>query len=75
MGKGLIIMTKLNPFFIALYSSLLFLVTFFTLSALGIIQSSVGMEMFGQASRWCETLSDGLFREPVNTLSNLGFMV
>tara|TARA_B100001250_G_scaffold413958_1_gene449961 strand:+ start:6203 stop:7030 length:828 start_codon:yes stop_codon:yes gene_type:complete len=26
-------------------------------------------------SRWCETVNDGLFREPVNTLSNLGFMV
>ena len=66
---------KLNPFYIALYSSIFFLVSFFTLSALGVIQESVATELFGQASRWCETLSDGLFREPVNTLSNLGFMV
>ncbi|MDA7851426.1 ceramidase [Gammaproteobacteria bacterium] len=29
----------------------------------------------GDASRWCERVSGGLFREPVNTLSNLGFMV
>ena len=66
---------KLNPFYIALYTSIFFLVSFFTLSALGVIQESVATELFGQASRWCETLSDGLFREPVNTLSNLGFMV
>jgi len=29
----------------------------------------------GELSRWCERVSAGLFREPVNALSNLGFMV
>ena len=47
---------KLNPFYIALYTSIFFLLTFFGLSALGLIQSSVGLEFVGQASRWCETL-------------------
>ena len=42
---------KLNPFYIALYSSIFFLVSFFTLSALGVIQESVATELFGQASR------------------------
>ena len=52
---------KLNPFYIALYTSIFFLLTFFGLSALGLIQSSVSLEFVRQASRWCETLSDGLF--------------
>jgi len=29
----------------------------------------------GKASRWCERVQDGLLREPVNTLGNLGFIV
>lgn len=29
----------------------------------------------GEPSRWCERVSDGFFREPVNTLGNLGFVV
>jgi hypothetical protein len=29
----------------------------------------------GQVSRWCERVSGGLLREPVNTLGNLGFVV
>ncbi|MGF1667764.1 MAG: ceramidase domain-containing protein [Acidimicrobiia bacterium] len=29
----------------------------------------------GEVSRWCERVSDGLMREPVNTLGNLGFVV
>ena len=29
----------------------------------------------GAASRWCERVADGLLREPVNTLGNLGFVV
>ena len=28
----------------------------------------------GELSRWCERVSDGIFREPANALSNLGFM-
>lgn len=29
----------------------------------------------GEPSRWCERVSGGLLREPVNTLGNLGFVV
>ncbi len=29
----------------------------------------------GEPSRWCERVDDGLLREPVNTLGNLGFVV
>lgn len=28
----------------------------------------------GEASRWCERVSGGLLREPINTLGNLGFV-
>lgn len=29
----------------------------------------------GEVSRWCERVDGGLFREPINTLGNLGFVV
>ena len=64
-----------QPFYISLVLSGLFVVTFFVLSALGYIQSIESQGIIGDASRWCERVSGGLFREPVNTLSNLGFMV
>jgi hypothetical protein len=32
-------------------------------------------QAIGEVSRWCERVSAGLFREPVNTLGNLGFVV
>ena len=66
---------NLNPFYLAVSISLLFLIFFFILSALGLIQSSENAYLIGEASRWCERVSEGIFREPVNTLSNLGCMV
>ena len=32
-------------------------------------------QAIGEVSRWCERVSGGLLREPVNTLGNLGFVV
>ena len=66
---------NLNPFYLAAGISFLFLVFFFILSALGLIQSEENAYLIGEASRWCERVSGGIFREPVNTLSNLGFMI
>ena len=66
---------KLYPFYLALSISISFLVVFFVLSAFGLIQSIEASYLIGEASRWCERVSGGLFREPLNTLSNLGFMV
>ena len=63
-----------HPFYISLVLSGLFVISFFVLSALGYIQSIESQGIIGDASRWCERVSGGLFREPVNTLSNLGFM-
>lgn len=31
--------------------------------------------LIGEPSRWCERVDDGLLREPINTLGNLGFVV
>ena len=62
-------------FYAALSISFIFLFVFFTLSSFGLIQSSEGAGLIGEASSWCERVSGGLFREPLNTLSNLGFMV
>ena len=68
-------LNKFYHFYIALIASISFLFLFITLSALGLIQSTEASNLIGEASRWCERVSGGLFREPVNTLSNLGFMV
>ena len=64
-----------NPFYIALTITGLFTVVFFYLSSQGLIQSKEEAYLIGEASRWCERVSDGWFREPVNTLSNFGFVV
>ena len=66
---------KFYSFYLALSISISFLVVFFILSAFGLIQSIEASYLIGEASRWCERVSGGLFREPLNTLSNLGFMV
>ena len=60
---------------IAVVTSLGFLVAYVLLGLLGITVSGESEEAIGYASRWCERISDSIFREPVNTLSNLGFIV
>jgi hypothetical protein len=69
------LINKISPFYIALFVSIVFIIIFTILSAAGVIQSSDTLHLIGQASRWCETVSGGLFREPLNTWSNLGFMI
>ncbi len=69
------IFKKENTFLITLIVSILFLLIFYILSYFQIIQSLESISFIGEASRWCERISDGPFREPVNTLSNLGFMI
>lgn len=32
-------------------------------------------QAIGEVSRWCERVSGGLLREPINTLGNLGFVI
>ena len=71
------IFVKENAFSIKLIVSILFLIIFTILSYFQLLQSTTAdnLAIIGEASRWCERVSDGIFREPVNTLTNLGFMV
>ena len=69
------IFIKENAFIITLIISIVFLLIFYLLSYFQLIQSLESSSFIGEASRWCERISGGPFREPVNTLSNLGFMV
>jgi hypothetical protein len=65
---------KNNSFIIALISSIAFLLGYLVLGKSGLILSLEPGETVGDISKWCERVSPGLFREPVNALSNLGFM-
>ena len=63
-----------KPFHLALTLSAVFLGTYVLL---GLLTNMVSLEpgmTVGGLSRWCERVSDSIFREPVNALSNLGFM-
>ena len=66
---------KENAFVITLIISIIFLLVFYILSYFQLIQSTESLALIGEASRWCERVSGGVFREPINTLTNLGFMV
>jgi len=69
------ILKKENVFIITLSISIIFLVVFYLLSYFQLIQSDESLSFIGEASRWCERISAGVFREPINTLTNLGFMI
>jgi len=60
---------------IALSLSFGFMATYVILGYFGIIPSLEPGAIIGEAWRWCERVSSSIFREPVNALSNLGFMV
>jgi len=63
-----------KAFPIAIVLSTLFLVVYFVLASSGLILSFEPGLVAGDISRWCERVGSGIFREPVNALSNLGFM-
>jgi hypothetical protein len=59
-------------------------IAFALLAAFGIVsliglngwgQPAANEQAVGEVSRWCERVSGGFLREPVNTLGNLGFVV
>ena len=66
---------KLNPFHTAFIVSLAFLLSYIVLASMGYMLSVEPGLTIGGISRWCERIVDGIFREPVNALSNLGFML
>ena len=68
-------MTTSTPMRLACLASGLFLFLYLLLGTIGWAPSSQSLASIGEASYWCERVYAGLFREPVNALSNLGFML
>lgn len=64
-----------TPFMIGLAASALFFVGYIAVGWHGWGEPAAKEQAIGEISRWCERVQPGLFREPVNALSNLGFMV
>ena len=68
------IFRKENSFIIGLICSLSFFLVYFILAKLGLIITLEPNVKIGGVSRWCERVSSGIFREPINAFSNLGFI-
>ena len=67
-------MQKAYP--IALGISIAYLLVYILLGLTGsLFYFETAQEPIGSISGWCERVSGGIFREPSNALSNLGFMV
>ena len=64
-----------RPLQLGLLASLLFFVGYALVGAQGWGESAAVEQAVGEVSRWCERIQPGLWAEPVNALSNLGFMV
>ena len=64
-----------NYFSYALYSVFFTALLFVTFGYNGWGPAAQNEQAIGEISRWCERVSSGFFREPVNTLGNLGFVV
>ena len=59
----------------ALYSVFFTALLFIIFGSNGWGPAAQNEQAIGEISRWCERVSTGFFREPVNTLGNLGFVV
>ena len=64
-----------RPTLVALVALSVFAVLFLIGGATGWWTPAATEQAIGEVSRWCERVSNGLMREPVNTLGNLGFVV
>ena len=65
---------KYKPLQYALISLLIFLVASLINGQNGWGPPASNEQAIGEISRWCERVSGGFFREPSNTLGNLGFI-
>ena len=67
---------NLNPnyFSYAIYSVFFTALLFIVFGANGWGPAAENEQAIGEISRWCERVSGGFFREPSNTLGNLGFV-
>ena len=65
---------KLTPFSFALTSIFITTLLFIFFGSNGWGPAAANEQAIGEISRWCERVSGGFFREPANTLGNLGFV-
>ena len=66
---------KATPTRITLVALCVFAVGFVGWGLVGWGPRAANEQAIGEVSRWCERVSGGLLREPVNTLGNLGFVI
>ncbi|MBN19193.1 MAG: hypothetical protein CL758_06970 [Chloroflexi bacterium] len=64
---------KIVPF--SLIAISVFLIVYVILGFYGLIGLDQTSSSNGSVSRWCERISTGIFKEPINSLSNLGFII
>lgn len=67
--------SEYRPTLFALIGLAVFALLFVAGGATGWWTPADNEQVIGEISRWCERVSGGLMREPVNTLGNLGFVV
>ena len=65
---------KLTPFSFALTSIFITILLFIIFGSNGWGPAAANEQAIGEISRWCERVSGGFFREPANSLGNLGFV-
>ena len=65
---------KLSPFHYSLLAVSITGILFVIFGFNGWGPSAENEQAIGEISRWCERVSAGFFREPSNTLGNLGFV-
>lgn len=66
---------ELRPLRITAYALVAFAALFILGGAIGWWTPAPNEQAIGEISRWCERVSGGLIREPVNTLANIGFVI
>jgi len=66
---------KSNPFYKALVAVFFTFTLFLVFGYNGWGTPAANEQAIGEISRWCERVSGGFFREPANTLGNLGFVI
>ena len=64
-----------RPFLIGLGSLAIFFIFYILVGSNGWGEPASWEQGIGEISRWCERVKEGLFHEPINALSNIGFMV
>ena len=65
---------RLSPFSYSLLAVSITGILFVVFGFNGWGPSAENEQAIGEISRWCERVSGGFFREPANTLGNLGFV-